>query len=200
MSVVLSAPIVPFVLFGRQMEQYVEGWRAHPPSDLATGCLVVGLLAGDIFLPIPSSVVSTLAGWQLGAGLGTLASWLGMSLGVVLGFAAARRFGPGLARRFSSVATLERMSRASEKFGPVALVLTRAVPVLAEASVLVVGMNGLSWRRFLPPVLLANLGLSLAYAAFGQLAERFEWFPLALGVAVAMPLLLAGVVGRFLAE
>jgi hypothetical protein len=64
------------------------------------------------------------------------------------------------------------------------------VPVLAEASVLLLGMHGLSWRRFLPPVLLSNLGLALAYAAFGELAEKYSLLPLALGVSIALPVVM----------
>jgi hypothetical protein len=56
--------------------------------------------------------------------------------------------------------------------------------------VLLVGMHGLSWRRFLPPVLLSNLGLAIAYAWFGQFAERHQWLPLALAVSIALPVLM----------
>jgi membrane protein DedA with SNARE-associated domain len=56
--------------------------------------------------------------------------------------------------------------------------------------VLLVGMHGMSWRRFLPPVLLANLGLALAYAVFGQIAERHQWLPLALAIAIALPVIM----------
>ncbi len=78
------------------------------------------------------------------------------------------------------------------------LVVLRAVPVLAEASVLLVGIHDLSWRRFLPPVVLSNLGIALAYAKFGELAERNGWLPLALGISVALPLLLAVVARRWI--
>jgi hypothetical protein len=70
------------------------------------------------------------------------------------------------------------------------LVLSRGVPVLAEATVLLFGMHGLAWRRFLPPVLLANLGLALAYGMFGELAERYHSLPLAMAVAIALPVLM----------
>ena len=72
----------------------------------------------------------------------------------------------------------------------------RAVPVLAEASVLLVGIHNLSWRRFLPPVILSNLGIALAYAKFGEFAERNGWLPLALGMSIALPLLLTVVARR----
>jgi membrane protein DedA with SNARE-associated domain len=85
---------------------------------------------------------------------------------------------------------LDRTRRLAERFGPALLILGRGVPVLAEATVLLVGMHGLSWRRFLPPVLLSNLGLAIAYAWFGQFAEQHQWLPLALGISIALPVLM----------
>ena len=190
MIVVLAIPIVPFFLFGERVEAWLQAWRENPPDRPIVGAAVVLLLATDVFLPIPSSLVSTLAGSQLGAAGGTAASWIGMSLGAVLGFAIARRFGPRLVDWMTRPDDLRRTTALIERFGPLLLVLGRGVPVLAEATVLLFGMHGLTWRRFLPPVLLANLGLALAYSLFGELAERYHSLPLALAVAIALPVLM----------
>ena len=85
MIVVLAIPIVPFLLFGER----VEAVAARPGTSIRrlparVAAVVIGLLATDIFLPIPSSLVSTLAGWQLGRSAEPLASWLGMSLGAAI--------------------------------------------------------------------------------------------------------------------
>ena len=90
------------------------------------------------------------------------------------------------------------MRQLSARYGPLVLVLTRAVPVFAEASVLIVGIHRLSWRRFLPVVLLSNLGIALAYAAFGDLAEQHQWLPLALAVSIAVPVLVAVAARRWI--
>jgi uncharacterized membrane protein YdjX (TVP38/TMEM64 family) len=190
MIVILAIPIVPFLLFGEQVEAGLEHWRDHPPAWPVVAGAVVALLATDVFLPIPSSLVSTLAGGQLGVVGGTLASWAGMSLGAMIGFALARGFGPPLVRWMTRPEDLGRSAELFERYGPAILILGRGVPVLAEATVLSLGMHGLPWRRFLPPVLLSNFGLALAYSAFGELAERYQLLPLALGVAVALPVLM----------
>src|SRR5262245_54269258 len=164
MIVVLAVPIVPFLIFGQdRVEGALEHWRTKPPPPAIIAAAVVGLLATDIFLPIPSSLVSTLAGWQLGAIGGAAASWIGMNLGAAIGFALARRFGQPLVAWLTRADDLSRTRLLAERFGPALLVLGRGVPVLAEATVLLVGMHGLSWRQFLPPVLLSNLGLAVAY-------------------------------------
>lgn len=198
MCLVLLIPIVPFLFFGASLEAWLQALAEDPPSPTITFALVVGLLSTDIFLPIPSSLISTLSGWQLGWFWGTLATWMGMNLGAVLGFAVARRWGQPLALWFSNSDDLQRMRIVNDKYGPLVLVLTRAMPVFAEAGVLIAGIHQLSWRRFLPAILLSNLGIGMAYAWFGDFAERHQWLPLALGIAIAVPILVAAVARRYL--
>lgn len=196
MCAVLLVPIIPFLFFGGRFEDWLRGVAEDPPSVPATMALVIGLLSTDILLPIPSSVVSTMAGWQLGWWRGTLATWIGMNLGAIMGFALARKWGQPFALWFSKAEDLERMRTVSHEYGPLVLVLTRGMPVFAEASVLISGIHQLSWRRFLPAVVLSNLGISLAYSAFGDYAEQHQWLPLALGVSVAVPVVVAGLAQR----
>ena len=197
MCIVLLVPVIPFLFFGGQLDEWLRGLAEDPPSPSSTFALVVGLLATDILLPIPSSVISTMSGWQLGWLLGTLATWVGMNLGAVIGFGLARRYGQPLALWFSKEEDLQRMRHVSNEYGPFVLVLTRAMPVFAEASVLISGIHRLSWQRFLPAVVLSNLGIAIAYSALGDYAERHQWLPLALGVAIAVPILVAGIAKRF---
>lgn len=198
MGAVLLVPIVPFLIFGQQFEAWAESFTQNPPAWYWSAPIIVGLLATDIFLPVPSSLISTMGGWTLGGWGGTLASWAGMSAGAILGFALARRWGRAWALWISREASIQKMERLSDRFGPLVVVLTRGVPVFAEASVLLMGMHGLAWRRFLPPLLLSNLGLAAAYSFFGEYAQRHAWLPLALGVSIALPVLLATAVSRWI--
>lgn len=193
---VLAVPIVPFVLMGGRVDEWFELWRSSAVDPLTSTAVVVGLLSTDIFLPIPSSMVSTFAGAKLGWAIGALASWLGMSLGAIAGFALARWLGPAFAKWFSKQQSLDQMQAMSDRFGPSVVILTRGVPVLAEASVLLLGLKRLAWRKFLPPLLLSNLGLSLVYAIFGQVAEHYNSTPIALGVSILLPVIVAAVVQR----
>ncbi len=190
MIVVLAVPIVPFVLFGERMESWLAAWHDDPPAWPIVAAAVILLLATDVFLPIPSSLVSTLAGSQLGTWAGAAAAWIGMSLGAVIGFAVARQWGPRLVAWLTRPDDLRRTSALIDRSGPLLLVLGRGVPVLAEATVLLFGMHGLSWRRFLPPVLLANLALAIVYALFGEVAQRYDSIGMALAVAIVLPVLL----------
>jgi uncharacterized membrane protein YdjX (TVP38/TMEM64 family) len=189
LALVLLVPVVPFLSFGDSLEARIEAWFDASLSPAATATIVAGVLAADILLPIPSSFVSTLAGSRLGFIAGTAVVWLGMTVGAVIGFWLARTFGRPLAARLSSPDDLRRMELLGAERGPLVLALTRALPVLAEASVLLLGAIGIPWRRFLPVVMLANLGLAMAYAALGHYAREEGRLVLALAASIALPLL-----------
>jgi uncharacterized membrane protein YdjX (TVP38/TMEM64 family) len=187
--IVLLIPILPFVSFGESFETRITGWldAALPPGTIAV--LVVGLLASDILLPVPSSVVCTFSGKMLGFWVGTAASWCGMTLGTVAAFWLVRVFGRRLAERFSSADDLARTDALAKRIGPFVLVLTRPIPVLAEATVLLMGATRLAWWRFLLAIGLSNLGIAAAYAALGDRVQ----LPTALAASIALPILAAAV-------
>lgn len=191
MTAILAAPVIPFLLFGDSIDAWFAQWKASDPSGASVAVTVVLLLTSDIFLPVPSSLICTLAGWELGMVAGTLANWLGMSLGATIGFALARHFGMPLAKFFSRPHDLAQAGNLVERYGPVVLVLGRGVPVVAEASVLIAGLHALRWRRFLPPILLSNFGLAIAYAVLGRLAEDYDALPFALASSIVAPVLFA---------
>jgi uncharacterized membrane protein YdjX (TVP38/TMEM64 family) len=83
------------------------------------------------------------------------------------------------------------MDAASRHYGAWVLVATRPLPVLAEAAVLFLGATHLSWRRFLPAVMLSNLGIAAVYSVLGHLARSQGELPLALAASIALPLLAA---------
>ncbi len=196
LTVLFAIPIVPFVWLGESFETGLLHALREPSSSSVVIGWVIGLLAADMFLPVPSSAVITYAGGVLGVLAGTLTAWVGLSLGAVGGFGLARLFGLSIARRFSESEDIERMSRFTQRYGATALVLTRALPILAEVCVLMLGAGRLSWRQFLLPMLVSNLLLSLTYAACGAFFKGSNAFPVAIIASGAVPLIAALVIRR----
>ncbi|MCH7989278.1 MAG: VTT domain-containing protein [Planctomycetes bacterium] len=199
----LLIPVVPLLFLGLSFEDQIKDqiadWLKVEPSPALHFVLIVLALATDIFLPVPSSMVSTYAG---GSGLGiwpaTLASWLGMTLGAVFGFGLARLFGEQFTKRYAGSKDLDQMTRLTQKFGPLALVLTRALPILAEACVLLMGATRLSWKRFLVPVMAANFVVSITYAACGLYFKQIDALPVAIVASGTIPLCAALFARRWL--
>ena len=189
----LAVPIVPFLVFGESAGLQMASWLDLSDSPGTAATLVIGLLAGDIFLPVPSSLVSTFAGKALGFWLGTAASWCGMTIGTSLAYWLVRGLGRPLARRLSSEEELARMDAMANRHGILILILARPIPVLAEASVLVMGMMQIGWWRFFAAVGLSNFGIAAAYAVLGDRVQ----LPIAIAAAFAVPIVVAAVARWF---
>ncbi len=69
-TVLLAIPAVPFLLYGdffeTELPHAMREWLRGEPDSVSVAVAVVGLLSVDVFLPVPSSVVCSLAGSFLG--------------------------------------------------------------------------------------------------------------------------------------
>jgi uncharacterized membrane protein YdjX (TVP38/TMEM64 family) len=193
---IVAALLLPVVVLGLAFEDDVQRWVSGEWSAATRFWVIVAALAGDILLPVPSSGVSTYAGGTLGVVAGTSASWLGMTLGAIGGFALARWLGRPFAERHGGrdVAALDDFA---QRYGAAALVLTRPLPLLAEACVLASGASLMSWRQFLLPVILSNLAISLTYAAAGAYFQQRQSLAEGVIIAVLLPLGIALGVRRY---
>ena len=188
---VVLVPLLAFAILGRNFEADVERRVREdiPPSTRFTGIVLV--LASDILLPIPSSAVSTYAGGVLGFTNGFLASLAGMTAGACLGFALARRFGRRFTTRFATGQDLHGIRSMIDRYGSVVLLVTRALPILAEACVLLTGTTQLAWRQFLVPVVLGNALVSAVYCACGVFAHEQNSLVVVAIVSGSIPLAVA---------
>ena len=74
------------------------------------------------------------------------------------------------------------------------MVVSRPLPILAEAVALMAGATGMPWRTFLAAAAPANLAIAFAWSlagTLGQAADSLQWVALA---AVAVPAAVAAVV------
>lgn len=186
-ALVLVVPVLVIAAWGEPFAQQLRRWRQAPLPRGQMAVLVVTILAADVVLPVPSGPLSTLAGSQLGAVWGAIASTLGMTLGAVIAFALARQWGRPLAVRLASDSQLAEAELACQQHGAWALVITRPLPILAEACALLMGGLQMRWRQFLPPVIASNFALGALYSVLGERAAEHGWLPLAVCLAAAAP-------------
>jgi membrane protein DedA with SNARE-associated domain len=114
---------------------------------------------------------------------------VGMTLSCALGFWLGAKFGRPMALRFVGEAELTRLEQVRDRVGDWALVVTRPVPMLAEAGVLFAGISHMPWPRFMLLTSLSNLGISAAYAAVGAFSSNVNSFLLAFFGSIALPAL-----------
>jgi uncharacterized membrane protein YdjX (TVP38/TMEM64 family) len=196
-SLVLVLPVVILVFTGESFASLIESWKSSPPSPSTMFLAIAGILATDVFLPVPSGPISTLAGSQLGIVAGTLASTLGMTIGGIVAFALARKWGRPFAERLANPQELADMEGIADSFGLSALLLTRPLPIIAEACVLLLGTLQMHWRVFLPTLVFSNLLIAATYATLGHYASEQSWLPTAVGISLAIPVLLAVIIRRW---
>jgi uncharacterized membrane protein YdjX (TVP38/TMEM64 family) len=165
--------LLPFLLFEAQFNQFAEYITRSDTSRWLVGTAVFALLALDVFLPVPSSIVSTASGVLLGFAPGSAVVWGGMMAGCLLGYAVGVR-GANATRRFIGEDGIARASALMQRYGDLTLVLCRPVPVLAEATVVFAGLVRSDYGRFLRLTGLSNLGIAVGYAAVGAFSRRLD--------------------------
>ncbi|MFG2357443.1 hypothetical protein [Streptomyces sp. NPDC048521] len=80
-----AAILVPFLLFGDHFQGIASPAAEHRLSTPGAVTVIAGLLALDVFLPVPSSVVSAARGALRGFFWGTAVVWAGMTVSCVPG-------------------------------------------------------------------------------------------------------------------
>ena len=146
-----------------------------------------GLLIGDVLLPIPSSLLMVANGALLGTVVGALATMASTLLGGALAFWLGRRGAPWLMARISE-AERARADRFFRRWGAMAVLVSRPVPIIAETIAILAGTTPMSWTRFMISVLLGNLPPAVLYAFAGASAKNASY-------SIAIFLILVGFAG-----
>jgi uncharacterized membrane protein YdjX (TVP38/TMEM64 family) len=172
----LCVPLLPFLVIG---ELPGERWLAAADGRSAMFALTgAALLAADVLLPIPSSVVGTMLGARLGFAPGFAAAFAGLMAGQSAAYLVSRTV---LRRRSGELPAAPTLA---------ALFLSRPVPVLAEAVVFAAGAARVSWPQFLLGCAAGNLVYAGALALNGS--QLLPGAPFGAGLLLPMLLPLAG--------
>ncbi len=177
----------PFFIFEDALTEFGTALLQSELRRPLLAVLVAGLLASDVLLPVPSSLVSSFAGHVLGFSMGLLAVWSGMMFGGLVGYWIGAFGGTPLVRKVVGDLELARAQELAARYGSYGLVVARAVPVLAEASVVFAGVARFRFHRFLVATGLSNLGIAAAYAAIGAYSYNVNSFLWAFAGAILLP-------------
>lgn len=156
-------------------------WMRH--GGILAAILGVSLLIADVLLPVPSSLVMVAHGALFGVVTGTFLSLLGSMGAALFGFAIGRRGGTLLAR----ILTAEERARADQmlaRWGALAVVVTRPIPLLAETVAIMAGASRLGWGRMALAAFIGSLAPALLYALTGAAVANFQSTSLMFGVVL----------------
>ena len=159
-------------------------------GGVGTAALGVGLLVVDVALPVPSSVVMTVLGARFGVAVGAGLSLLGSVGAALLAYAIGLRGGP-LLERLVSKRERERADRVLRRWGPMGVLVTRPVPLLAETVAMLAGASRVGAARVGLAALAGSLPGAVLYAIAGASLEGLASGPLVFGAVLALAALTA---------
>jgi uncharacterized membrane protein YdjX (TVP38/TMEM64 family) len=169
---VIATKVVAEDLLGMNLAAAATTWIADAGVG---GAITIGLLlAADILLPVPSSLVMVLSGAAFGVWWGALLSLAGSIGGEWLGFELARKFGVSLSTRLVGEEDMTDMRVVMARHGAVAVMVTRALPVVMETMSVVAGLSAMKRSTFLITSLAGTFPVALAYAYAGALSRQMN--------------------------
>lgn len=181
--------VIPYFVLGQEFHLLSRDLMTSQASRFGVAVAGLALLAADIVLPVPSSVMISLMGSLLGIVVATVVGAAGLSLGCAMGYLLGRNLGRAFAERQMGREDFDYLSGLIDRHGAWALAACRPVPVLAEASVIAAGVAGVPAARTLGVTSLANIGVAAVYASIGASAEGTGGLIAAFMAALAVPAL-----------
>lgn len=178
-AIVIAIVIVTFLLFDN-LEAYFTTLLKNVSKYQSTYAgISILVLASDIVLPVPSSIVMYMNGYVLGIVYGSLISLLALMVSSLAGYYIGK---------FASISTRsksdKRADRILARYGIVAILISRGIPILSESICIVCGYNSMQLQRYLLLNLIGYVPLCLLYAFCGSLGYNQGTFLLSFGCSL----------------
>jgi uncharacterized membrane protein YdjX (TVP38/TMEM64 family) len=158
----------------------------------------IGLLAADLVLPVPGTVVMSALGWVYGVLLGGLAAAVGSMVAGLCGYGVGRLIGERAARRLLGDRDFEKGKLLFARGGGWMVALSRALPILPEAVSCTAGLVRMPFGRFLVSLACGSLPVGYLYAWIGAAGREAPGWALVFSLLV--PALLWAVAARWKAR
>lgn len=191
--------VSPILIFGDTIDEQFGGEKG---VELLEACghwawmVGIGLIVGDLVLPVPTPAVLATLGLMYGVLLGGIIGGIGSCLAGLVGYVGCRLIGQRAATFLVGEDTLAGLRRFFDKYGGAAIAFSRWLPILPEGLTCLAGLSRMPFRSFMPPLALGSFAMSFAFAGLGS---AYQDRP-ALGIllSAAIPLALWPVIHRAL--
>lgn len=163
--------MVPFFIWGGSFSEWLN------PQELAErlrgqgmkgALLVIALLIGDLFLPIPATVVMAASGYIYGGWLGGAINVVGSMLAGMLAYNMCRKLGRSAAERLTGNHDFTGEEEIFARHGFWLIALSRWLPVFPEVMACMAGLMRMPARSFHLALLSGTLPMGFAYGFMGQ--------------------------------
>ncbi|TAG10857.1 MAG: DedA family protein [Verrucomicrobia bacterium] len=179
--------LLGWFLFADQLEKQfsLQGAIAFLENSGSWAWLAgIGLLASDLFLPIPATVIISALGIVYGTVLGGLIGGLGLMVAGMIGYTLGRCATERFARRWLGDHDFEKGRLFFAKNGGWAVAISRALPTLPEVISCTAGIVRMSLPKFMIALACGSLPMGLVFAAIGEKAEKSPMLAIALSIVI----------------
>ena len=167
-----------FIFFGGIEEQISTTLNNLQSKKLYYSAVSFTILTSDIVLPVPSSVVMYLNGYVLGSLVGSFISLFSLLISSVIGYYIGKLTSIGLK------AKSENSNKILSKYGTMAILITRGIPILSESICIVCGYNKVPFKQYFIFNLVGYAPLCLLYAVCGSLGYVKDLFFFSFGCSL----------------
>jgi len=161
--------LVPYFLWHEPMDAYFESpefaaWVAS--AKPYAWVVVIALLVGDLFLPIPAAPVVATAGVIYGTFWGGVVGTIGSFLAGLVAYTLARLAGRKAAKLLASEEEMADFRQFFDTWGVAGIIASRAMPVVPEVLTFMAGLARMHLRRFMSALAVGAvpMGFLLAWA------------------------------------
>ena len=164
--------VTTFLLF-ENIEHRIQANINSEKSLFTYTLLSFCFLALDTLLPVPSSLLMILNGKILGPFFGSVVSLAASLLSSVFGFYLGRSANPYF-DKFFAVQDQAYSNNLFQKFGNMAITISKALPVLSEAISFIAGTTSIAFKTFLLYSAIGHFVVSVMYAYLGSLSNAIN--------------------------
>jgi uncharacterized membrane protein YdjX (TVP38/TMEM64 family) len=171
--------IITFLLFG-DLEAFfinlLNNAAKHPGTYSFISFLV---LASDIILPVPSSIVMYTNGFVLGLAGGSFISLVALMVGSVVGYYLGK---------FTLLGTKGKSDQKADqvlsRYGVASVLISRGIPIISESISIVCGYNRMPFKTYFILNLVGYIPLCLLYAFCGSVGYNQDTFLISFGCSL----------------
>jgi uncharacterized membrane protein YdjX (TVP38/TMEM64 family) len=189
--VLAVAVLVPFLIWGDWWEAAFSATGSRTwleqlgPWAWAAGIL---LLVGDLFLPVPGTLIMSALGWIYGPLVGGLFAAAGSFLSGSIAYLMCSRIGEKAALKILGERDLVRGKRLFANGGGWIIALSRCLPILPEVTTCMAGLTKMPKGPFFISLACGSLPVGMVFAWIGAAGQ--ENTGLAMGLSIALPVAL----------
>ena len=144
----------------------------------------IALLAADVILPVPGTVVMSALGWVYGIFAGGLIAAAGSMTAGICGYGIGRLIGEKTARKILGDLDFEKGRLLFARGGGWMIALSRALPILPEALSCTAGLVRMPFGRFMLSLACGSIPVGFLFAAIGAAGRQTPGWALAFSLII----------------